>query len=251
MNHIWICHSSTFKSSLNRKDITPEFEAWRKAKQAGLPEKWYVQPITDEEVIELRQLEYFASHPEEVPTIGRYHYFPYTNINSQGEGWLHSMAPGYIVGYVEITMDQFRKAFLEDKQETDQKFPVMITTEQAKYLIESHDPHMQIILAGEWALEVVLKEGVEVSQEIYTKMREGADKIQHEILDEVFGPDKPKHTFKKGDLVWVKDLTGEVWHVRYFSHVLQKGYATFGDQEKSGLTIQWEECLPFNECPLK
>lgn len=70
------------------------------------------------------------------------------------------------------------------------EFPVFISSDVATKLILAACGDWQKRLMSEWGVSVLKQERVRVSEEIYRQMRKESTASQHQLLDEVFGPDE-------------------------------------------------------------
>ena len=55
--------------------------------------------------------------------------------------------------------------------------------------------------------------------------------------------------FKEGELVWVRDSTGDNWQARYYSFYKDGKHYCFKGQTKEGGSIMWENIKKFDDIP--
>jgi hypothetical protein len=127
------------------------------------------------------------------------------------------------------------KYFLKPKQMKE------ITYQQAQELIETAHPELQVLLAKEWGAEIVLKNKISVSDEIYNKMKVCFRDEFGEVFWRIF-----ECPYKDGDPVWVRECE-DVWHLRYATGKFEGiRIQTYLNQSKNGMTCTWQRHKPFD-----
>ena len=141
--------------------------------------------------------------------------------------------------YTEITFGQFKKYVL--KQESiDNRFPFILSPENAENIIKAVCAVWKTKLAKLWAVNIILKQYNVIDEEFYKEMRKACTQDQYKLFDEIFGKDIPEYKYTNGELVWVKTTVNNPWDLRYTTGKLN-GFKLecYELQEKSGEIHSW------------
>lgn len=113
-------------------------------------------------------------------------------------------------GYTEITLEQFKKYVLNEKEMNKKR---TITAKEAQDIIDIACPTWQSRLANLWALNIVQRKDIEIVESFYKEMRAACTKKQHELFDKIFGKDpKPfvSSMLKIGEII-MAEQNGQKW----------------------------------------
>lgn len=138
-----------------------------------------------------------------------------------GEAWL---------GFDKTDLPSYSTA--EFIKEIDMKGRT-ITPEQAQSIIDIACSTWKGSLSEEWATDIVLKQDITISEEMYKRMRNACTGKQHRLFDEIFG--KNEEHYPDGTPCLVREYEGFGWNFRYAD-----GKGMFYDSgKKSGEATAW------------
>lgn len=120
------------------------------------------------------------------------------------------------IKYRNSGIKELRRATKEEKEKLFKQFPNLkdkimsriISSEHAEEIIEAACIDWSEKLASRWAINIVLKRDISISEEFYKEMRVACTNEQNKLFDKIFGEDNP---FKVGDWVFVGDETS-IWN---------------------------------------
>lgn len=99
----------------------------------------------------------------------------------------------------------------------DSRFPFTLSLEDAKRIVGIACPQWRKILIGRW-VHFIFDEninGIPISEEEYTEMRNACTDKQHELFDEIFGEDKkPLLVTTDGKEIFNKDDISDLYVIR-------------------------------------
>lgn len=98
------------------------------------------------------------------------------------------------IDYTEITYEQFKKHVLKENNMEEKKQNRTITAKQAQSIIDIACSSWKPKLAEKWAVLIVQKKSIEITEDFYKEMRSACTEPQHKLFDEIFGKDEKEFT---------------------------------------------------------
>jgi len=124
-----------------------------------------------------------------------------------------------------------------------------ITAQQAQSIIDIACKDWKPVLAKHWAVTIVQKGNIEITEEYYKEMRSACTVDQHKLFDEIFGKDVKEFTsddLKHGE--WFKSWGGEYYLkagnntlIHYSGSVFNPETIKMKGKKVKIKSIQWEE----------
>lgn len=161
-----------------------------------LPTKWYL-PLTDctkQQLIDLNEWrrsvcsELINIQLKNCMVLLSKHEFDGSYYFNNTEDYL--LDESFYEDYTKITIDQFYKHILNEKQtNTMKRFHFKLTLGNAKRIINIACDTWKSKLADEWSKNLLLSDYVMITEEFYTEMRKACNDSQNKVLDEIFGVD--------------------------------------------------------------
>lgn len=161
-----------------------------------LPEKWCVKNVNKCLLNKIDKIGY--GKDMQGHDLNSYYYITNGKIDV-------SLGPTKPSGYTEITFKQFENYFFNKQTENKMR---KITFIQAQLIIESACASWKTTLAEKWAVNIILKNDIEITESYYEKMRAACTPEQHKLFDQIFGPIKKEIEWDKlkiGSKVMIKE----------------------------------------------